>query len=96
MMRLRPRRSARSEEKGETSRAKRAVDEVMMDLSREVRSRCDSDVSMETRVAEMTPVSSAWEKGADQSQSAWNRTCVRQRQAWQRASGRTYNQREAR
>lgn len=59
MMCLRPRRSASSEEKGEMSPAKRAVDEVMMDLSREVRCRSDSEVSIETRVAEMTPVSSA-------------------------------------
>lgn len=58
MTRLRPRRSARCEEKGETRSADRAVAEVMMDLSREVRRRASSERSIEIRVAEMTPVSS--------------------------------------
>lgn len=57
-MRLRPSLSARWEEKGETRRAKREVEEVMMDLSKDVRRRLDREVSMETRVADMTPVSS--------------------------------------
>lgn len=58
MMRLRPSLSARWEEKGATRRAKREVEEVMMDLSKEVRRRLDREVSMETRVADITPVSS--------------------------------------
>lgn len=56
--RLRPRRSARTEESGEMRRAKSAVDEVMMDLSSEVRGRFESESSMDTRVADITPVSS--------------------------------------
>jgi hypothetical protein len=58
MTRLRPRRSARTEEKGETRRAKREVHEVMMDLSSAVRGREESEVPRETRVEEITPVSS--------------------------------------
>lgn len=58
MTRLRPRRSASTEESGETSRAKRAVAEVMIDLSREVSCRLEREVSIEMRVADITPVSS--------------------------------------
>jgi hypothetical protein len=50
--------SARTEENGEMSRAKRDVEDVMIDLSRDVRLRFESDVPTETRVAEITPVSS--------------------------------------
>lgn len=39
-------------------RAKREVEEVIMDLSREVRLRSEREVPIETRVADMTPVSS--------------------------------------
>lgn len=55
---LRPRRSARTDEKGEIINAKREVDEVMIDLSNEVRVRFESEVSMETSAADTTPVSS--------------------------------------
>lgn len=55
---LRPKRSARMPDVGETTRAKREVQAVMSDLSRVVRGREESEVPMETRVAEITPVSS--------------------------------------
>ena len=58
MMGFRPMRSARTEDSGDAIRANSEVDEVMMDLSREVSSRFDSDVPIETRVADITPVSS--------------------------------------
>lgn len=58
MTRFRPRASASSDEKGETRRAKRAVEEVMMDLSVDVRSLPERALPMDTRVAETTPVSS--------------------------------------
>jgi hypothetical protein len=62
MMRLRPRRSARREEKGETRRARREVEEVMIDFSRGVRGRGlvggEREVPRVTRVEEITPVSS--------------------------------------
>lgn len=58
MTRLRPSVSARTEENGEIRRAKRAVEDVMMDLSVESRSRPERPSPMDTRVAEMTPVSS--------------------------------------
>ena len=61
MTRLRPRRSARMEESGEKRRAKRAVEEVIIDLSKEVRGRLEREVSIETSVAEITPVSSVQE-----------------------------------
>jgi hypothetical protein len=60
----RPNASARTEDKGETRRANRAVEDVIIDLSKAVRGRFERDGPMETRVAEMTPVSSA--QGADQ------------------------------
>jgi hypothetical protein len=56
--RFRPKASARMDEKGDTRSAKRAVEEVMIDLSVDVSSRPDRDVPMDTSVAEMTPVSS--------------------------------------
>lgn len=59
MTRLRPRRSARTEDSGEARSAKREVDDVMMDLSNDVRGRPESEVPIDTSVAEMTPVSSA-------------------------------------
>jgi len=46
------------DDSGDANRAKRDVEDVIMDLSREVSSRSESDVPMETRVADMTPVSS--------------------------------------
>lgn len=58
MTRRRPWRSARREASGEARRAKSEVEEVMIDLSKEVRVRLEREVSIETRVAEMTPVSS--------------------------------------
>jgi hypothetical protein len=60
MTRRRPREgwSASSEEKGEMRRARREVEEVMMDLSSAVRGREESEVPRETRVPEITPVSS--------------------------------------
>ena len=58
MTRLRPSRSARTEEKGEMRSARSEVEEVMMDLSRAVRGRAERDVPSETRVEEITPVSS--------------------------------------
>lgn len=59
MTRLRPTASARTDENGEIKRANKAVHEVMTDLSRDVRVLLDRDLSIETSVAEMTPVSSA-------------------------------------
>lgn len=58
MTRLRPRESASSEANGEMSRADSEVHEVMMDLSSEVSVLPESEVPIDTRVAEMTPVSS--------------------------------------
>lgn len=58
MTRRRPRASANTEAAGEATSAKRAVDDVMMDLSNDVKSRPERAVPIETRVAEMTPVSS--------------------------------------
>lgn len=57
--RLRPRRSASTDEKGDTSSASKEVELVMTDLSSAVRGREERDVLMETRVEEITPVSSA-------------------------------------
>ena len=54
---LRPRLSARTPETGEIRRAKRAVAEVMRDLSRVVKG-WPKELLIETRVDEMTPVSS--------------------------------------
>jgi hypothetical protein len=46
------------EDRGDATRAKSDVDDVMMDLSREVNSRSESDEPIDTRVADITPVSS--------------------------------------
>lgn len=54
---LRPNLSASRPESGEMRRAKRAVEDVMRDLSRTVRG-CPSEEPIETRVADITPVSS--------------------------------------
>lgn len=43
---------------GEATSAKREVEEVIIDLSREVRRRLEREASIETRVADITPVSS--------------------------------------
>jgi hypothetical protein len=56
--RLRPNVEARIPEMGETRSAKRDVLDVMRDLSRVVRG-CPRELWMDTRVADMTPVSSA-------------------------------------
>jgi hypothetical protein len=56
--RLRPQESATTEAKGDTRRAKRDVHDVMMDLSSDDRGLPESDVPMDTRVADITPVSS--------------------------------------
>lgn len=48
------------EDSGDASRAKSDVEDVMTDLSTEVSSRSDSEVPIETSVADMTPVSSTW------------------------------------
>jgi hypothetical protein len=56
--RFRPRESARRPLTGETRRAKREVDAAIKDLSSVVRGREDRDVPIETRVADITPVSS--------------------------------------
>jgi len=58
MTRFRPRLSARTDANGEIRSAKREVHDVMMDLSREVRGLFDRAVPMDTRVADITPVSS--------------------------------------
>lgn len=58
MTRFRPSLSAITEENGETRSANRDVDEVMTDLSSEVKGLLESDVPIETSVAETTPVSS--------------------------------------
>jgi len=55
---FRPSESARMEANGETRRAKNDVHEVMMDLSRELRALPEREVPIETRVADITPVSS--------------------------------------
>jgi hypothetical protein len=59
MTRLRPNLSAIRDENGEISRASSAVHDVIIDLSHEVRARFDRDAPMDTRVAEMIPVSSS-------------------------------------
>lgn len=56
--RLRPNLSARIEERGEAMRANNDVEDVMIDLSNEVRFRSDKELPIDTRVADMTPVSS--------------------------------------
>lgn len=48
--------SARTPVRGEKSRAKKEVDDVMRDLSRVVKERFERSVEIETRVEEMTPV----------------------------------------
>jgi hypothetical protein len=58
MTRFRPRESARRPLTGETRSAKREVDAAIKDLSSVVRAREDRDVPMETKVADITPVSS--------------------------------------
>lgn len=45
---------------GDIMRANSGVAEVMMDLSRELSSRLESDDPMETSIAEITPVSSTF------------------------------------
>src|SRR5690349_9547402 len=60
MTRLRPKLSARTEENGEMTRAKSEVEEVMIDLSRGVRCRDEREEPRDTRVEEITPVSSAY------------------------------------
>ena len=55
--RLRPRVSAREEARGEMRRAKSEVDDVIRDLSRVVRG-APREVFMDTKVADITPVSS--------------------------------------
>jgi hypothetical protein len=62
MTRLRPKESAMWEEKGDINRAKSAVLEVITDLSKELSSRFERDVPIDTRVADMTPVSSVYTK----------------------------------
>ena len=54
---LRPRESASIPDRGETRSAKSAVADVMRDLSRVVNG-CPRELWIETRVAEITPVSS--------------------------------------
>lgn len=56
---LRPRRSARMPVAGETNKANSEVQHVMSDLSRVVSGRWERSLPMETRVADMTPVSSS-------------------------------------
>lgn len=46
------------EENGETSKAKSDVEDVIIDLSSEVKARSERELPIETSVAEMTPVSS--------------------------------------
>lgn len=60
MMVRRPQRSARREEKGDMSRARREVEEVMMDLVSGVSGVGEREVCREMRVAEITPVSSGF------------------------------------
>lgn len=55
---FRPIRSARLEAIGEAKKASNDVDDVIMDLSREVRARLDSEVPIETRAEAVTAVSS--------------------------------------
>lgn len=55
--RFRPRASARMPEIGEMRSAKRAVADVIRDLSSVVKG-CPRELLIETRVAEITPVSS--------------------------------------
>lgn len=47
------------EEKGDMIKAKSDVEDVMMDLSKDVRVRSERELPMDTSVAEMTPVSSS-------------------------------------
>jgi len=56
--RFRPQESATTEAKGEMMRAKSEVQDVTIDLSSEESDLPDSEVPMDTRVAEITPVSS--------------------------------------
>ena len=56
--RLRPTLSANTEAKGDATSAKSAVDDATMHLTRDVRTRLESEVPMETRAAKVTPVSS--------------------------------------
>lgn len=58
MTRIRPILSARRDAKGDVKRAQKAVDEVMRDLSSGVRARSEREEPMETRAADVTPVSS--------------------------------------
>lgn len=58
IMGLRPRESASWEESGVMRRAKRDVEDVMIDLSKCVRVRLERDVPRDTSVADITPVSS--------------------------------------
>lgn len=55
---MRPREEARIPERGETRSAKSEVHDVIRDLSRVVRG-CPRELWMDTRVADITPVSSA-------------------------------------
>lgn len=55
--RLRPNLSAKTPERGEMKRAKREVQDVIKDLSRVV-SGAPSEELIETKVADITPVSS--------------------------------------
>jgi hypothetical protein len=41
---------------GDANRAKKDVDDVIKDLSRVVRGRCDKDVFIEIKVEDITPV----------------------------------------
>lgn len=59
--RLRPQASARMEDSGEAIRARSEADDVMTDLSSEVSSLSERDVPIDTRVADMTPVSSLYQ-----------------------------------
>jgi hypothetical protein len=55
---LRPTPSAKRDANGDAKSAQRAVEEVMRDLSCGVRTRPEREEPMETRAAEVTPVSS--------------------------------------
>jgi hypothetical protein len=57
---LRPSPSARSPLAGDITKAKSDVQAVMRDLSTVERGRFEREVPMETRVAEITPVSSTF------------------------------------
>jgi hypothetical protein len=56
IMLRRPNASARMPVSGEATSAKKDVDDVMRDLSKVVRGRCDSEEPIETRVEDITPV----------------------------------------